>query len=178
MKMTQPNCTIITLTKNQEPKLMRTTLFISILFCLAIFSCKKDADTNSSNPSFIDTVSPNRYYSSDIIPQLFSGLYGKWKLTHVTGGYADGEHELVFDYIVFKPNGIYGIFDNDSLKEFGRINLLEQNKDWIRIDMVPDELSKSYVFDLEKFVNLSHNDTLKLYAPCCDRYDFKLIRQK
>lgn len=155
------------------------TLITFIIIVVSVISCKKDSDLdNKINMSFIDSVSVDRYYTTDVISPIHSSLYSKWKLAHVTGGFAGGEHELIFDYLIFKQNGIYCIVDNDTVKEFGKIKVIEQYKEWVLLDFQPDKLSKTFVGDFEKYVDLSHKDTLKLHAPCCDRFNFELIKLK
>lgn len=155
---------------------MKGIVLIAVLAITGISSCKKE--TVDINTSFVDTVSVHRYYANDVVSSIHSGLYNKWKLTHVTGGFAGGEHDLIFDYLIFKQNGIYCIVDNDSVKEFGKINVKEQYKEWILVEFQPDPLSKTFVGDFQKYVDLTHKDTLILHAPCCDRFSFELTKQK
>ena len=158
---------------------MRKILVISLGLLLIGLGCNKESTSKvTPNTSFIDTVSTQRYYGSDILLPQYSGIYNKWKLTHVTGGLIGGEHRLGFDFLIFKKNGIYCLVKNDSIKEFGKISISDQYKEGLLIDLQPDKLSETFVGDFEKFVDLSHKDTLILKAPCCDRYNFELVIQK
>ncbi len=158
---------------------MKTVLRFMLIFLLTgVVSCKNDKDSNTSiNNSCIDAVPVNRYYSSDIILPQYAGIYNKWKLTHVTGGFVGGEHTLNFDYMIFKPNGIYCIIRNDSTKEFGQINVLEQSGERLRINFTQDKSSAAFFGDSEKFIDLTHKDTLRMNAPCCDRFNYEYIKK-
>ena len=159
---------------------MKTVLhFMSIFLLLGFISCNNDKDSNAGiNTSLIDAVSVNRYYPSEIILPLYAGMYNKWKLTHVTGGFIGGEHALNFDYLIFKPNGIYCIIRNDSTKEFGQVNVLEQSDERLKISLTPDKSSATFLGDSEKYIDLTHRDTLRMNAPCCDRFNYEYIKLK
>ena len=77
---------------------MKTVLhFMLIFLLLGVVSCKNDKDSNAGINTFvIDAVPVNRYYSSDIISPQYAGIYNKWRLTHVTGGFIGGRTCLEF----------------------------------------------------------------------------------
>ena len=157
---------------------MKTTLFFSILLFTGFVSCKKDnSPTTITNSTFIDTVSAKRYYASDIIPPQYSGLYNKWKLIKITGGFSGDGYEPNFDYIFFKQNGIYCISCKDTIKGFGQINVIMQDNE-LTISLTPDKLSSAFFSNFQKQVDLKHTDTLFLSDPCCDLYNYEFVKQK
>ncbi len=157
-------------------KTMKTAfLFLCILF-IGFVSCNKENTVNSSLKStFIDTALANRYYSVDIVPTQFTELYNNWKLVEISGGFSGNGYKANFDNIVFKQNGIYSITNGDTLKEFGKINIVDQSNG-LTISLIPDSLSGTVLFDSEKQIDLTHRDTLILNAPCCDRYNYMFIK--
>ena len=74
--------------------------------------------------------------------------------------------------------GIYGFIRDGRLIEFGRIEINEQTSQGLLITFTPDENSEVFMYDSEKYVNLSGNDTLSLDSPCCDRFNYHFKRIK
>jgi hypothetical protein len=146
---------------------------------LGFIACKKDSTSgNEIDTSLTDTISENRYYSQDVFPPQYADLYGIWKLNLVSGGFTGSNQDLAFDYLILKQNGIYCVVDNNMVMEFGKMVISNQLDECMLTEFVPDSLSKSYVGDFEKCIDLSRKDTLMLHAPCCDRFDFVLSRLK
>jgi hypothetical protein len=156
------------------------TLKLIIILAISVFaaSCK----TENISLKLLDEISQTKYYSSDIILEKFQPIYGVWKVTGTSGGFAGTGYPKDFDYLILKRNGIFGIVRNDSLINFGKLTLLTDNTMkpvltlFCRFDFEKDtklELNG----DSEKYFELAGNDTLNLIAPCCDRYNIHLVRQ-
>lgn len=79
---------------------------------------------------------------------------------------------------MIKEYGIYGFVKNKSLLEYGKISpaLQTANDLRLKVDFENDEKSNSFFIDTEKYVEFIGNDTLKLYSPCCDRYNYQFKR--
>ncbi|MDA3879991.1 MAG: hypothetical protein PF436_06345 [Prolixibacteraceae bacterium] len=123
-------------------------------------------------PGYLDTI----YYYNEIFNIENQGVYGKWKLTSISGGITGGGYEPDFDYLEFIPYGIYQFVRADSLLEFGRVAIAEQTDDDLRITLKVDNSSTSFFSDSEKYIELSKGDVMNLIAPCCDRYNYHFER--
>ena len=156
--------------------------YVILLFLLSVFvltSCK----TEEVSLSKLDGVSTTRYYSTDVIPELYNTVYGEWKVVGTSGGLSGIGFEKEFDYLILKKNAIFGIIRNDSLITYGKLTLLPyldmkiQNGLLCKFDFeksINIELSG----DSEKTIRLVNKDSLDLIAPCCDRYNTHFIRKK
>ncbi len=154
-------------------------LNILIIVSLIVTACR--TEIVSLKP--LADIQSTKYYSADIIPTQFQSVYGVWKVTGTSGGFSGSGYAKDFDYLLLKPNGIFGIMKNDSLIGYGKLTLLNGNP-LIYINSLqcsfdfekPADIQLNY--DNEKNFNLKGKDTLNLDSPCCDRYDTQLIRQK
>lgn len=131
----------------------------------------------------MDTISPTKYYSSDIIPPGYQSVYGVWKIYQTSGGLAGQGYTPDFDFLVIKPYGIFGIIKNDSVIAYGKLTRLTDNtmspvlRLYCSFDF--DKTAKiELAADPEKYFFLTGSDTLDLMAPCCDRFNTRLVRQK
>lgn len=144
-----------------------------IIFFSGFLSCEK----NSENIDYLlDKLPADKYYASEIFDGSNLDIYGKWRLFNVSGGIHGGGHELSFDYLEVHKYGIYGFIRNGRILEFGKINIEEQGSEGLLITFKPDDDSEVFMYDSEKIVNLSGNDTLNLDSPCCDRYNYHFTR--
>ena len=148
---------------------------VCIFLLIMSVSCEKKTDPVHD---ILDGFSKNRYYDSEIFTEAHMGIYGKWTLYGVSGGFHGGGHELNFDYLKVNRIGIYGYFRSDSLLEYGRIRIDEQTAQTLLIFLEPDEDSEIFMYDNEKYVRFFGNDTLSLDSPCCDRYNYHFSREK
>jgi hypothetical protein len=129
----------------------------------------------------LDVITSDKYYSTDIIPDSAKDIYGTWKVLGTSGGFTGMGYKKDFDYLLLKPNAIFGIVRNDSLIGFGKLSLNPDNTFHINNSLVckfefdqPIHIELSN--DSEKDISLINNDTMNLTAPCCDRYNTQLIR--
>ncbi|MDP2424014.1 MAG: hypothetical protein U1C46_08235 [Bacteroidales bacterium] len=153
-------------------KILWITLIIALLT-----GCVKDI---AYIPDFkiMNTIPTNKYYSSDIMPDLYKSAYGNWKVIGTSGGFTGGGYGKDFDYLVLKQNGIFGIIRNDSLIAFGKM-VLTQNNSALLCEFNCDKIAIiELCSDPEKYIQISSHDTLNLIAPCCDRYNIHLTRKK
>ncbi|MGE5316811.1 MAG: hypothetical protein ACM3ME_02360 [Chloroflexota bacterium] len=150
-----------------------------ILICLGIaISANCNAQVKGKKFSNVNEIPRNQYFLSDYMPADYKICYGNWKAVSTSGGFNGSGFTLDFDHLVLKPNGIFGILQNDSLLAYGKMALEKKgevlNCKFIFDGKVKIELANDY----EKFFQLTHPDTLILVAPCCDRYNIKLAREK
>ncbi len=154
----------------------RLAVFVFILISI-LNSCETGLFNDSSELREFETT---KYYDSEIFPDSYLDIYGKWELYSISGGFAGDGYEPNFDYLEVKEFGIYGFIRNDSLIEYGKIAPASQtaNDFSLKIDFVKDDLSDSFFTDTEKYVVFSGEDTLNLNSPCCDRFNYHFIRIK
>jgi len=161
---------------------MKSIRWINVIVLLTLFfvGCKTDDIALKA----LDAIPETKYYSSDIIPEQQSNIYGVWKVVRTSGGFVGSGYTKDFDYLILKRNGIFGIVRNDSLLTSGKLTLLPdltmspvnkgihckfESEKTVRIELCGDS---------EKYIQLVGKDSLDLIAPCCDRYNTHLIRKK
>lgn len=161
---------------------MKTIFKIIILFVYFVFaSCEKE--DNDVTKSYLDSFDKEKYYSIEIIPNDYQSVYSKWKLFKVSGGFSGMGYESDYDYLEIKSIGIYGLVRNDSLFEYGKIELDtfdNYTTDMLQIKIIPDFYKglNPYMYPPEKYMDLKRVDTLDLISPCCDMYNYHFIRIK
>lgn len=158
---------------------IRGIYIILLLMILLFVGCKTDEIALKA----LDAIPETKYYSSDIIPEQQSNIYGVWKVVRTSGGFAGNGYTKDFDYLILKKNGIFGIVRNDSLLTSGKLTLLPTIALYMPIGIHCQFESESPVNielcgDPEKYIRLVNKDSLDLIAPCCDRYNTHLIRKK
>jgi hypothetical protein len=130
----------------------------------------------------VTLVSISSFFSCEKNDEIFDGAYaptyGTWKLIGVSGGFIGTGHELNFDYLKLEKPDNYSFIKGNSILENGIIQVIDQNNTVLQIKFVPNKSSGILMFDPEKFVEISHKDTLNLNAPCCDRYNYHFARVK
>jgi hypothetical protein len=126
----------------------------------------------------VDYKDENRYYFSEIFDEAYLDIYGEWELKSVSGGIHGGGHELNFETLKIEKIGQYRFTRDGNTIERGKIILEEQSSETLRISMEADAGSDVFMYDSEKFVSLSGKDTLDLFAPCCDRFNYHYVRKQ
>lgn len=150
-------------------------LIVCFLSSIAFVGCNKDS---VKIPNKIDEIDANKYYPAEIFNGPYLDLYGTWKLYAVSGGFSGTGHNLNFDYFKISEIGIYMFVRNDSILEYGKVIINKQNDEALLITFDSDEDSGVMMWDTEKYVELAGTDTLTLYSPCCDRYNYHFSRVK
>ena len=124
----------------------------------------------------LDELQTDKYYESEIFDESNLDIYGKWELYGVSGGIHGNGHEINFDFLEIHKYGIYGFVSDGKILEYGKIKVDEQTGEELLITFEPDDNSEIFMYDSEKYFNLSGNDTLNLDSPCCDRYNYHFKR--
>ena len=161
---------------------MRTIFQLStvILVFGLLVSCEKE---NSVTRTYLDTISSTKYYTVEMIPGDYQKIYGKWHLYQVSGGFSGGGYEPNYDFLEIRNFGIYGLIRNDSLIEYGKIEMDTFDTHatgYLQVKLVA-EYHKSLnpmMYPPEKYVQLNGADTLNLNSPCCDMYNYHYRRVK
>lgn len=151
--------------------------FSYILLILLLVSC----NTEDLMLKKLDIIPADKYYSTDIIPDSAQTVYGLWKFSSTSGGFSGRGFTIDFDYLILKPNAIFGLIKNDTLIAYGKLTLLKNTNDYFKhslycqfdFDLIANV---QLAFDNEKFFLLETNDSLSLVAPCCDRYNMHFVR--
>jgi hypothetical protein len=158
-----------------------TTIF-KLSICILVFglflSCEK-GDTD--NPSHLDSIGSTKYYPAEMIPSNYQKIYGKWYLFRISGGFSGGGYTPDYDFLEIRNFGIYGLVRNDSLIEYGKIEIDPSDihpMDYLKIRLVADyHKGLNPMMDPpEKYVQLNGADTLNLISPCCDMYNYHFKR--
>jgi len=144
------------------------TLFLVAIMVLP--SCEEEC----SNP---DDLENDKYYENEIFNEPFMDIYGNWELYEVSGGIHGIGDGLKFDLLQIRKYGIYTFIKNSAVLERGKIVIDEQTEESLKISFSPDEDSEVFMFDSEKIAILQGSDSLFLQSPCCDRYNYHLVRK-
>ena len=155
---------------------MYRLLFLTLISIFGLSGCEKE-----SVVFYLDSIDENIYYSEEIIPKEHQNFYGKWRLWGISGGFMGYGYELDFDFLEIKPIGIYGLIRGDSIFEYGRIELDTfnvNNSHLLQIKIHPEN-NGHYFFPPESQFTISiYADSLHMYPPYPDSYDFHFKRIK
>lgn len=146
---------------------------ISALIFTAIFVLP-GCDEECSIP---DDLTHDKYYENEIFNESFLDIYGNWELYEISGGIHGQGDGLQFDLLQIRMFGIYSFIKGGVVLEYGKIVIDEQTAESLSISFSPDEDSDVFMFDSEKNVILTGSDSLLLQSPCCDRYNYHLVRK-
>ncbi len=156
---------------------MKTSLVLlgMAVFCGILFACNKD---RLEPASYLDELGNTKYFDAEIFAPSDTKIYGLWQVFDISGGIHGEGYEVNFDYLEIKKFGIFGFVRNDTLLEYGKIMpaLQKASEIGLKVDFERDENSNSFFDDPEKLVGFNGTDTLHLYSPCCDRFDYHFKR--
>lgn len=112
------------------------------------------------------------------MPEAEKQITGVWQAVSSSGGFTGKGFILDFDCLVLKDNGTFELKGNDLLIARGKITL-KKDMEMLLGNFIFDKTANvQLAHDPEKYLQLSHADTLNLVSPCCDRYNIKLARKK
>jgi hypothetical protein len=149
-------------------------IFIVFSSCI-LYSCNKD---RPDSLSYLDGLGQTTYFEEEVFAPSDIKIYGLWQVFDISSGIHGGGYEVNFDYLEIKEFGIYGFVRNETLLEYGKIGPALQTayEIGLKVDFEMDVTSNSFFEDREKYVEFSGKDTLHLYSPCCDRYNYHFKR--
>ena len=150
--------------------------FLLFALALAIFSCCKE-DPALAYLKMLDHIPANTYNEQDVIANSgFPQMNGVWEVIGSSGGFTGAGYGADFDYLLIKPNAIFGIVRNDSLITTGQIEVLDDPNVDLVVRFVPeDQVNIIILQGLEQYVFFP-SDSMLLNSPCCDFYDTQLRR--
>lgn len=147
---------------------MKTTkpLFVFIaLTCMMLIAC------GNGNAGHQPAGSPNS-------TQIDKKLTGPWQAIGSSGGFTGNGFQLDFQTLVLNENGSFELLRNDSIIAQGKISLVKE-KEMVLCSFIFEKTANvQLALDPEKYIQVTHTDTMNLVAPCCDRYNIKLARKK
>lgn len=151
---------------------------LAIILTIASMTGCNTVGVDKPDLNSMDDFPANKYYSSDSMPEKYQKAYGNWMVTSTSGGLTGKGFKQDFDYLILKKNSIFGVIRNDSLIAYGKM-VLSKDEIGLLCTFNSEKSTKIEIcMDNEKYIELVGNDTLNLNAPCCDRYNIQLIRQK
>ena len=105
----------------------------------------------------------------------YTGIYGSWTIEEISGGFSGGGYEPNFDILKITDRMHYSLYFHDTLISEGKIEIIEQTTDNLRIEFKSGKNSGELLTGWEKEVYLSL-DTLLLNDDCCDMYSYFFVR--
>lgn len=114
---------------------------------------------------------------SGIFNDTFKSLYGEWELYSVSGGFGGSGHELNFDNLIVEKQNNYSIVKNDTIQEYGKIIIKEQDSEELLIEFVLTEGELPFMIFPSANVKFYGSDTLSLNGTCCDWYNYHFVRK-
>lgn len=121
-------------------------------------------------------VESGKYYKNEIFDNKYRNVYGSWALRAISGGFAGSGFSPDFDFLEVQRIGIFKIFRNDSVLAYGKIRIEEQRDNSVKVAFMPEESLQSVsIFESEKLIDL-RKDTMNLFSPCCDLFNYHFVR--
>jgi len=111
--------------------------FLFMILCVILTSCDKE------EPSYMldfNAISQTEYNSSDVFEDDQVEINDTWRALRIDIGGVVGTTPLFpdFEFLLIKPNGIFGIVRNDSLITTGEIVNVENQDDLFQIRFEPE----------------------------------------
>jgi hypothetical protein len=94
-------------------------LIAGICFLALVTACEKSKE----QILIWDQISKTQYYQNEIFNENNQRIYGKWQFLYSSGGFGGGKIEPVYDYLEVVQYGIYGIINNKSIDQIGKLLL-------------------------------------------------------
>ncbi|HUW93295.1 MAG TPA: YCF48-related protein [Bacteroidales bacterium] len=107
----------------------------------------------------------------------YAGIYGTWTIRNISGGFSGAGFEPDFDILVITSRMQFSIYRNDTLLADGKIEIIEQTSDNLRVLFKSKDDFGHMFTGLEKEIRLG-NDTLILNDGCCDMYSYFFVRSE
>jgi len=105
----------------------------------------------------------------------YAGICGSWTIQGISGGFSGGGYEPDFDILHITSKMHYFLYFHETLLSEGRIEIIEQTTDKLRIEFISKNNSGEPLTGWEKEVHLNI-DTLVLNDDCCDMYSYFFVR--
>ena len=126
-------------------KTISIKLIMAMIIILSFTYCKKDNVNDKDKDVEVDlsdlfhSIAQDTYYSEDPFSDENAIIYGKWKAIAIEqsgiAGITEGPPD--FDYLLIKPNGIFGILKDCELITTGKVEKSVDNN-ILRIKFIPE----------------------------------------
>lgn len=161
-----------------------------MILCLIVLSCgneEKEPDEEFEEEieeevdlmSLLDSISKDKYYTTDLFSEINLEINGVWKFFAASGGISGGGYTLDFDYLVIKPNSIFGIVKDDVLIQSGNIEIISEPNEEVMIQFFSEIVSNPVNINLTgdtKTVIIESNE-MHLVSGCCDRFSESFTKE-
>lgn len=147
-------------------------LFSMLLLAAIVVGCEKQITKISP----LDTIPNDEFYPNEMLSTEYCALYGKWNLTDVTGGFSGAGHTPQYDYIEFRPFGIYGIVRDNELIEYGKVTIDTfdiENQQYLQLTFTPNsyENTSSKINPSNQYLEIKSKE-MNMLSPCCDMFNY------
>jgi hypothetical protein len=105
----------------------------------------------------------------------YAGICGSWTIQEISGGFSGGGFEPDFDILQITSKMHFSLYFHETLLSEGRIEIIEQTTDKLRIEFNSKNNSGDPLTGWVKEVYLNL-DTLVLNDDCCDMYSYFFVR--
>jgi hypothetical protein len=105
----------------------------------------------------------------------YAGICGSWTIQDISGGFSGGGYEPDFDILQITNKMHFSLYFHETLLSEGRIEIIEQTTDKLRIEFKSKNNSGDPLTGWVKEVYLNL-DTLVLNDDCCDMYSYFFVR--
>ncbi|MBI9068383.1 MAG: hypothetical protein JEZ09_13900 [Salinivirgaceae bacterium] len=155
-------------------KNFKNYFLIGFVLVLGLVACEKDNDddNNKESSDLWSGILDTKYYNEEILHNIYLDFYGQWGIEKIDGGYSGMGYTPDFDYLEIKNYGIYGFVRNDSLLEYGKIEIMEQNSEKLWIKLQRDENSDFFFNEIELNVELPEKDSMNLFSLAMDGFNY------
>jgi hypothetical protein len=139
-----------------------------IAFCFIVFlsSCEKSKE----QILLWDQVGKTQYYKGEIFNENNQKIYGKWEFLYSSGGIGGGKIDPEYDYLEVVQYGIYGIINRNSIDQFGKLLVSDQDDKHALITFFPDPKYMTDFQMVRRQTSFTGNDTLILWDMMYDGY--------
>lgn len=112
------------------------------------------------------------------MPETDKRIIGEWQAVSSSGGFTGKGFTLDFETLILEENGSFKLMRNDSIIAGGKVSMVKEKESILSNFNFEKTADVQLALDPEKYIQVTHTDTLNLVAPCCDRYNIKLARKK
>lgn len=129
-------------------------LLFSIFLCAFLFcACSKDEVSFSAE---FHEIPSDKYNESDIFDAAQSGINQTWKAISAEQSGINGPIpvQLDFEFLLIKPNGIFGINKSDELITYGEIIIVENSNNELIVKFEPEEDPDMLNIEVLKYNNI------------------------
>lgn len=143
-------------------------ILVLVLSCIILgtFSCDKDRFARDLL-LLLDHLPSDFHLNSDPFPEQHQGLYGVWAINSISNLYSSTDPDSQFNYLLLKPNGIFGLVADNEIVASGQLRILDEIEGRIIVEFIlePGTLSRENLTPLfENNYRLTYDDQEMVFA--------------